>query len=75
MARRATYTVCFRETQWGDEHHIDVVASSKVEAYDIATYELIPELTGSIPYSSWTDSVTYANGRVHYFCTSEGNAY
>ena len=54
---------------------IGFLAKDKYDAYDKATYELIPEKEGSIPYSSWVYSVTYNNGKVHYFNTSEGNAY
>lgn len=72
---RATYHVRYRLYQSSEEQGIDVVASSKFDAYDSATYEVIPEIEGVCPYSSWVSSVTYNNGRCHYFNTSEGNAY
>jgi len=72
---RASYHVCYRNWSNGEEKWIDVVASNKADAYDIATFEAIPEKEGSIPYSSWVESVTYNNGNYHRFNTSEGNPY
>ena len=72
---RSTYHVRYRNWSNGEEKGIDVAAANKAEAYDIATFEVIPEIEGSCPYSSWVSSVTYNNGRCHYFNTSEGNTY
>ena len=70
-----TYCVHYRSWQWGEEKLIDIVAKSKADAYDKATFEAIPEREGSTPYSAWVSSVTYSNGKCHYFNTSEGNSY
>lgn len=72
---RATYHVRYRAWHCGEEKGVDVIANNKYDAYDKATYEVIPEIEGSCPYSSWVSSVTYNNGNCHYFNTSEGNAY
>ena len=60
---------------WEEEKGICVPARNKAEAYDKATYEMIPELEESVPYSSWVSSVTYNNGNCKYFNTFEGLAY
>ena len=52
---RATYHVRYRYN--GEEKGIDVAASNKAEAYDIATFEVLPEIEGSCPYSSWVESL------------------
>lgn len=54
---------------------IQVPANNKWEAYDKATFEMIPAKEGEHPYSSWVTSVTYNNGNCHRFNTSEGNPY
>ena len=57
-------------------HGIGVVAGSKDEAWDVATYEAIPRKhEGEIPYSAWVSSVTYQNGNCRYFNTHEGKPY
>ena len=48
---------------------IQVPADNKTEALDKATYELIPQKEGTLPFMAWVNSVTYNNGRVHYFDT------
>lgn len=58
-----------------EEKLIDLLANNKEEAYEKAFYEAIPEREGEMPYSAWVSSVTYQNGNVRYFNTSEGNAY
>lgn len=58
-----------------EEKLIDLLANNKKEAYEKAFYEAIPEREGEMPYSAWVSSVTYQNGNVRYFNTSEGNAY
>ena len=74
MARvNHVYTVKYRG--FGDEKFVDVLASSKEEAWDVATYEKIPDIEGKLPYSAWVSSVTYDNGRTRYFNTSEGLPY
>lgn len=71
----ATYHVKYRLYKYSLEEGVDVVANNKEEAYDYATYEVIPDKEGALPYSSWVSSVTYNNGRCHYFNTVEGCAY
>ena len=58
-----------------EEKLIDLLANNKEEAYEKAFYEAIPEREGEMPYSAWVSSVTYQNGNVRYFNTSEGNAF
>lgn len=69
------YWVEYRLHAWGDVHGIQVPANSKEEAYDKATYELIPEKENEFPYSSWVKSVTYNNGNYREFRTHEGMPY
>lgn len=69
------YTVSYRMIQYGKEKSIQVIANSKYEAYDKATYELIPDIEAFPPYSTWVSSVTYNNGNYRVFNNSEGNAY
>ena len=69
------YTVEYKSNVDGIQRKIVVLANSKYDAYDKATYEEIPKLEGCLPYSSWVRSVTYNNGNVHYFNTCEGLAY
>lgn len=73
MARQ-TYHVGFRMSgEWPES--IDVIASSKAEAYDVAVYEAIPKQYGELPYSAWVESVTYNNGNYKRFNTFEGKPY
>lgn len=69
------YYVNYRMYGTGEVKGIQIPARNKEEAYDVATYEKIPEIEGTIPYSSWVESVTYNNGNVKYFNTCEGLAY
>ena len=69
------YTVKYRMYFAGEEKFVDVLANSKAQAYDTATYETIPEKEGAVPYSSWVSAVTYNNGNYHTFNTCEGLAY
>ena len=54
---------------------IQVIANNKVDAWDKATYEAIPEREGEMPYSTWVYSVTYNNGNEKLFNTCEGLPY
>lgn len=69
------YYVKYRLYQGAEVKGIDLLAHNKAEAYEKATYELIPEIEGEMPYSSWVSSVTYNNGNVRYFNTHEGKGY
>lgn len=75
MKHRNVYTVAYRNWVNGEVKTVQVIACSKAEAYDLAAYETIPHKEGEHPYSVWVDNVTYSNGNVRYFNTSEGNAY
>lgn len=75
MKRNHAYCVHYKLHSADDVKRIDFLASSKVEAYDKAVYELIPEKEGEPPYSAWVHSVTYNNGNYKVFNTFEGNPY
>ncbi len=75
MKKNHAYYVRYKLYGCGEEYGIDVLASSKEEAYDKAVYELIPKIDGESPYSAWVSSVTYNNGKCHHFNTCEGLAY
>ncbi len=74
MARRNVYTVAYNLFGQRKEK-VDVIAQNKAEAYDIATFEIIPKEEGRLPYSAWVESVTYQNGNTRTFNTFEGNPY
>ena len=69
------YAVRYKMYSADEEKVVSLLAKNKFDAYDRATYELIPKVEGQVPYSSWVNSVTYNNGKVHYFNTIEGLAY
>lgn len=70
------YTVKYLLNGTFDEvKSISFLAKNKIDAYDKATFELIPEKEGRVPYSSWVYSVTYNNGNYHLFNTCDGLAY
>ena len=57
------------------EKKVYVPAKSKADAYDKATYDVIPFIEGTMPYSTWVESVTYQNGNYREFNTHEGKPY
>lgn len=69
------YYVKYRIHSAAEEKGICIAAANKVEAYDKAVYEEIPKIEGSLPYSAWVSSVTYANGNYKKFNTFEGKPY
>ena len=71
MKHNHVYCVHYKNHSADEVHLIDVLASSKAEAYDKAVYEKLPEM----PYSAWVSSVTYNNGNYRTFNTHEGNPY
>lgn len=76
MKARFTYHVEYLiNGTYEEPRSIDVIASSKPDAYDKAVYEIIPEKEGRIPFSAWVASVTYANGNSKEFRTFCGNPY
>ena len=75
MQRCRAYKVAYRMTQYGEEKEAEVIAKNKAEAYEWATYEIIPSIEGTLPYSSWVVAVQMENNKVHTFNTCEGLAY
>lgn len=76
MKRRQVYTVEYNlRGAWDETKSINIIASNKIEAYDLAFYEAIPAKEGTMPYSAWVYSVTYQNGNYKRFNTFEGNPY
>lgn len=76
MKARFTYHVEYLlNGSYEEARSVDVIASSKTEAYDKAVYEIIPEKEGRHPYGAWVASVTYANGNHKEFRTFCGNPY
>ena len=67
------YTVAYREWNGAAEQETVVMAASKADAWAAVAME--PTADGDYVYSAWVVSVQYANGRIQYFNTSEGNAY
>lgn len=69
------YWVKYRLHEYAEEKGIDLLATSKADAYEKAVFEEIPKREGEIPYSAWVDSVTYQNGNQRFFNTNEGKPY
>lgn len=62
------YTVHYRLDGIGSEElSISFLAKNKVDAYDKAVYELIPQMHGQPPYHAYVYSVTYQNGNERIF--------
>ena len=71
----AVYSVEYKLTSTGKVNTVGIVAKNKVDAWDKATFEEIPRLTGEQAYSSWVSSVTYSNGNYRKFNNFEGKPY
>lgn len=69
------YYIRYKMHQFGAERSLDVLAKNKVDAYDKAVYEIIPQREGGCPYSAWVCSVTHQNGNCQRFNTFEGKPY
>lgn len=69
------YYVCYRLYKNGEEKGIGFLAKNKIDAYQKAVYQLIPEKEDQMPYSAWVESVTYNNGNYKRFNTCEGLPY
>lgn len=69
------YMITFKLYESDTEHSIEVMADSKENAWDMATYEAIPAERGEYPYSAWVSAAIYKSGKVHYFNTHEGMPY
>ena len=62
------YTVHYQLNGIGSETlSISFLAKNKVDAYDKAVYELIPQMHGQAPYYAYVYSVTYQNGNKRIF--------
>lgn len=73
--RRKAYTIEYKLYQADIVRNICVIAGTKEEAWDKATYEVIPDMHGECPYSAWCYSVTYNNGNYRRFNNHEGNPF
>ena len=69
------YCVEYKMHPTDETHKICLLANNKADAYDKATYDLIPKNMEGIPYSSWVASVTYNNGNYRLFNNFEGKPY
>lgn len=69
------YTVKYKMNQCSEERCHYVLASSKEDAYEQATFCDIPHIEKAMPYSTWVYSVTYRNGNYKQFNTFEGKPY
>lgn len=69
------YYVNYKMHECDSVKGMQVLANNKADAYDKATYEAIPKVKGTIPYSCWVANVTYNNGNVKRFNTHEGKPY
>ena len=69
------YTVEYKMHPADKLKFVTVLAKSKEDAWEKATYEAIPEREGTMPYSSWTAAVTYQNGNYRQFNTFEGKPF
>lgn len=69
------YTVEYKMRSAGEVRVMSVHAKNKEEAYDRATYDLIPLVENEHPFSTWVASRIYENGREQRFNTFEGKPY
>ena len=69
------YIVEYRMYLSDQVKNVKVIAKNKEDAYDHATYDLIPEKEGSIPYAAWVRSMICKNGDEKFFNTHEGMPY
>ena len=75
MKRTKLYRVDYKMYEYDKVHEVYILAYNKADAYDIAVFETIPMVTGSIPYSAWVTNREYKNGIVVWFNNHEGNPY
>lgn len=76
MKARYTYHVeYYLDGEYEKPMSIDVIASSKIDAYRQAVYEIIPANDGRCPYGAWVSSVTYSNGNHKEFNAFCGKPY
>ena len=70
-----TYYVEYTLSGYAMPKGICVSAKNKIDAYDKAVYEMIPNKEKCQPYSAWVSSVTYKNGNYKRFNTFSGKPY
>lgn len=70
-----TYHINYKILTKYDEKYVQVLAENKVDAYNKAVFEIIPQIEGEMPYSAWVHSVTYKNGKCKIFNNFEGKPY
>ena len=69
------YAVYYKMHSESEPKLIDLLARSRLDAYDKAVFEVIPAREGGLPYSAWVASVTHNNGNCKQFNTFEGKPY
>lgn len=69
------YTIEYKMYSADEVRTTWVLARTKEDAHDVATYVRIPKETGSVPYSAWVAGVTCQNGNYKRFNTFEGKPY
>lgn len=69
------YLVEYKMHSAGEVKTMSVHAKNKEEAFERATFDLIPLVELEHPFSSWVASRIYENGRVQRFNTFEGKPY
>lgn len=69
------YSVNYTLFQNADIKRIDIIAKNKRDAWIKASYEVIPQIEGTHPYSAWVASATCNNGNYRIFNTFEGKPY
>ena len=76
MAHNNVYTVGYLlYGYYSQTQFVSVLAKNKEEAYEKATYEVIPQKEDKIPFAAWVFSVTYNNGNYRKFNTFAGKPY
>ena len=76
MTGKHIYTVEYKMHSADKVRSIDVIATSKGDAWDTATWIAIPNRhNGEYAYSSWVASVKYKSGNTRRFNTFEGNPF
>lgn len=69
------YTVNYKMHSADETRMIAVPANNKIDAYERACFEVIPQLESSVPYSVWVAAVTHNNGSYQRFNTFEGKPW
>ena len=61
------YTIHYQLSEHGQIKEISFLAKNKLDAYDKAVYEIIPEMEKEPPFYAYVYSVTYQNGNYKIF--------